>query len=658
MITGLNLKLNKFLISVFIALGILVFKSNKIFAQLEQEEDYYIFPIKPGFRNTLAGTMGELRSSHFHTGIDIRTAGVQGVPVQAAAGGTITRIVVSPGGYGNALYLVHDNQHTTVYAHLKEFSPKIQEYVRQQQYKKQSFQSNLFPPKELFKFSKGDTIALSGNSGSSGGPHLHFDIRDKNQNVLNPLEFDFQEIIDFRSPEVRKVALKTMDIDSRINNQFGRFEFTARKVGIDWVVDSTISVYGKIGVELYAFDRQDGTRFRTGINEIKMEMDENQIFLQKIENISFSKTRNFYNHVNYEKLRNTGDRFHKLYVDEGNELDFYTTNTFNGVMNFEVPCDHTINIKMYDTYRNESKLTIPIECSFPSDMGKGSLFDSNLVELNYYKILDNTLVVYADQQSVDPEETLARFYITDSRSELRPAYLSENLNVYLWDLRNGVPDSIDLCNSSIKLDLEAMIPSGIRYKFYSQFLDASFSARSLFDSVYLHIHHDKNFLENNEIFVFGTDIHPVRANIEVKLKPFRTYHIKERTHVYAVDDRGHFSFSGGDWIEDQVTFKTRQFGSYTLLTDSIPPKVKPLIINRDKLVFRIDDELSGIKEFNMYVNDSWTLMNYDPKIRQIWSEKLDESIPFQGEIVLSVIDNAGNENLYKSNIAKYDSANR
>jgi hypothetical protein len=656
---GLNLRLNKIREAIYLALfAIMILPSYSYGQSFGVEEDYYLFPIQPGVRNTLAGTMGELRRSHFHTGIDIRTGGMQGLPVLAAAEGTISRIVISPSGYGNALYLLHGNGETTVYAHLKEFSQEIQEYARKEQYGKQSFQVNLFPSKGTFVFSKGDTIAISGNSGSSGGPHLHFDIRDKNQNVLNPLNFNFEEIVDYRSPEVRKVALKTMDINSRINHQFGRFEFKARKVGINWVIDSAISVYGRIGVELYAYDRQDGTRFRTGITEIKMKLDEENIFNQVIDNLSFSKSRNFYSHINYEKIRDTGDRFHKLYVDEGNELDIYTTNSHRGVMSFDQPCDHIISIDMFDTYRNESNLTIPVVCSMPESESTSPIFDLEEIELNSFKILGNTLIISADQIDVNPDELSATVYVLDHGMELKPFYANKNINVYLWDLRDGVPDSIDLCNSIIKPGLEAMIPSAVPFKFYSNYLDASFSTKTLFDTAYLHIQHNKSFMDEGELFIFGTDSYPVRSNIEVKLKPSHVYPDKELTHVYLVDDSGNFGFSGGEWKENHVIFKTRNFGSYTLLTDSISPKVKALIINHDKLVFRIGDELSGIKEFNMFVNDSWVLMNYDPKLKQIWSEKLNASKPFEGELVLSVIDNAGNENLYKSNIAKYESANR
>jgi hypothetical protein len=389
-----------------------------------------------------------------------------------------------------------------------------------------------------------------------------------------------------------------------------------------------------------------------------MELDGNGIFRQVINNISFSKSRNFYHHVNYGLIRERGERFHKLYVDEGNELDFYTTNDQKGIMLFEEPCEHQITIAMYDSYRNESILSIPVACTLlESENLPANGSEDQEIELNSYAIIDNTLVIYADQSELSPEEEKATYYYQGQLKEMPPSYFEDQINVFLWDLHEGIPDSVNLCNSSLQLNLEAMVPSGVPYKFYSNNLDATLSARSLFDTVYLHSYYQP-FMDDAELFVFGHDRYPIRSNIEVKLKPLQEYEDKERSHVYSVDDSGNFGFAGGNWDTENMVFETRNFGAYTILTDSIAPSIKPLIINRDRLVFTIKDDLSGIKEFNMHVDGQWILMNYEPKKNQIWSEKLIQEKPFEGPIVLSVVDNAGNEKLYKSNLAKHESENR
>ena len=135
----------------------------------------------------LSGTFGELRTNHFHAGLDIKTQKVEGHKVVSSADGYVSRINVSLWGYGNALYVTHPNGYTTVYGHLQKFSPEIDAYVRKKQYKKESFSIRLYPkPGELI-VKKGALIALSGNSGSSGGPHLHYEISDVKSNILNPM---------------------------------------------------------------------------------------------------------------------------------------------------------------------------------------------------------------------------------------------------------------------------------------------------------------------------------------------------------------------------------------------------------------------------------------------------------------------------------------
>src|SRR6478609_1459816 len=146
-----------------------------------------MFPIKPGKQNFLTGNMGELRPGHFHAGLDIKTDGREGLPVYAAAKGYVFRAVIGERGYGKVLFMKHPNGQITVYAHNKQFEPKLDSVMRSIQYQKQSFQVDVDFKKDEITYKKGDIVAYSGNSGSSGGPHLHFEIRDSVGNYLNPL---------------------------------------------------------------------------------------------------------------------------------------------------------------------------------------------------------------------------------------------------------------------------------------------------------------------------------------------------------------------------------------------------------------------------------------------------------------------------------------
>ena len=203
-----------------ISILLFVFSSLNLVAQDISPIDYQ-FPVNPGQQNFLAGTVGEIRASHFHTGIDVKTGGRIGLPVYAVADGYLSRIKVSSSGYGYTLYMQHPNGTFSVYAHLEAFDTKIANWVIQQQYLKESFEVDLFPKRNQFAFEKGQVIGYTGNTGSSSGPHLHFEIRDANHQPIDVLSLRFKEIIDRIPPVVTQVAFITLEEDARINGFFG-----------------------------------------------------------------------------------------------------------------------------------------------------------------------------------------------------------------------------------------------------------------------------------------------------------------------------------------------------------------------------------------------------------------------------------------------------
>lgn len=638
-----NLKSNKktFLLTIFLLLTL------EGYSQLEEnhlyEESYYTFPIKPGLRNSLSGTMGELRSSHFHSGIDIRTEGRIGLPVFAAANGYISRVAVSTSGYGNAIYILHPTGETTVYAHLDRFYGPLADYVRNEQYKKQTFDLNLFPEKGDFQIKRGDTIAFAGNSGSSGGPHLHFDLRDKYQNPLNPLKYGFKEIWDRTPPEVHKVALKTLHKDARINGKFGRYEFNVRRVGNDYVIEEPIEVCGQIGAEIYAYDKLDNSRFKCGINEIKMAVDGQEVFRQEISSFSFSEQRNILRHMNYSDLQRSGERFHKLYIDDGNNLRFYTANGNKGKLSFSGDHEHQVKIMMADSYENISNLSFNLKSS---DFYKEKVIDTDYSEGDKIELIDNTLLIQAPYHK---DSTTAIY--TPGRHELKPAYLvNDAVAVYLWDMKKGLPYSADINGTNQLLHYKEMIPSTGSFRYYNERMDLYFPKEALFDTLYLKVDYQLKDAEQTEQFILGNTEIPLRKYISVTLKPQLTHYDADKYSVYAVDSRGNAYYKGGNWENGRITFSTRDFGQYTILEDTIPPTVEPLTINRKSLSFKIEDERSGINSINCYVNDEWVLMNYDYKRNLIWSEKLNPDQPFEGELEVVITDNQGNRKIYKTTI--------
>jgi murein DD-endopeptidase MepM/ murein hydrolase activator NlpD len=608
-------------------------------------EEKYLYPINPGLPGSLAGTMGELRSTHFHSGIDIRTDNIIGLPVLASKSGYISRISVSPSGYGNVLYITHPDGFTTLYAHLDRFRGPVAQYVLQEQYRRRSADVDLFFRENQFLVKRGDTVALSGNSGSSSGPHLHFDIRDPENFALNPLLVEsFPEITDNLPPAVEKIALKTLDINSRINDKFGRFEFYAQRIGKDFIFSAPILATGNIGVEILAKDKLAvKSKFYGGVNYIEMRVDSQLIFNQSIDKINIAETRSIYTLMDFKTMRNNGARFYKLYVDDGNDLNFYDKSPGTGKIKVDRTKVSNVQITMKDTYGNFSNISFSLK---PTGLTKEVKLLEPLKKDIEYDIQENILMVSAQPCLTDSNRAV--LYSKSNKRFLAPDYANPLRAVYLIDLRRDIPDSVVVCGKSIVTDLKAAVPPGREYNYYSDLMDIRFPDKALYDTVYLNIDHTLT-VDSLEIFTIGSRTVPLDKSLQVTLRPTKRVAWKEHMAVYRISGRTS-TFLGGNWENGGIHFATREFGNFTILSDTIPPMIKPVSVNTTAARFKIRDNLSGISNFEAHINGKWLLMHYDSKSATIWSEKLDKAEPLRGDFKLVVTDMAGNEATYTHKI--------
>lgn len=616
---------------------------NEIILNKAPDLEPYLFPVNPGQPNFLAGTMGELRTTHFHAGIDVRTNSMIGVPILATQQGYLSRIIVGAYGYGHALMIKHPDGNTSLYGHLDKFKGPIARYVLEEQYKRKSFDLDINFEVSQFPIQRGDTIGLSGNTGGSSGPHLHFEIRDQNNEALNPLSFGFTEVKDKYAPIALKVALVTMDRNSRVNDRFGRFEFSLVRSGNNYKLPFPIFANGRIGVEILAHDKIDLSQFRCGISQIEMRVDSARIFTQEIKKFSFEDSYDIVTLMDFKTLKTKGARFNKLYVGDGNALKFYDGVISKGIIDV-TQGQRKIAISLRDFSGNSSNVNF----SLKSDpLTTDARFLEAMQKPIDFDIVENTLVINSKPCS-SLKDRKAVIHLNGTQNTVSPSYSNSLRNVYLIDLRNGLPDSVQTCSGTVPLSIKGVIPSGTDYDYYSDLIDIKFKNGNLYDTLYLNTRHEVTG-KSREKFTIATLTTPLHNTIYVTLKPTLSYPNKEKTFAYHIEGN-RFEFVGGEWSGGHIQFNTKELGQFTILSDSMPPNIKRIYCTEKTARFRIFDNLSGIAKYEANINGEWLLMKYDYKTGVVQSEKLNPKKQLKGDFELKVTDRAGNEALYKQKI--------
>lgn len=605
---------------------------------------YFLFPIMPGEANSLSGGLGDLRPNHFHAGIDIRTQQREGLEVYAAADGHISRIAVFTGGYGNVVFIKHPNGTTTVYGHLRNLNDPLATYLRQEQYKQKTFEIDLRPAPGQFPVKKGEVIALSGNTGGSGGPHLHFEIRDEKDNLLNPLHFGFTEIEDTTPPYFERIVLRTLTPDARVNGQSGRVVLTpVRRPGGEYVITQPVSASGLVGIDLLAFDKTNGTPYKNGLSCIEIQMDGREIYAYNMDNFPHEQSRHINVHMDFATEQLTGQRFHRGYVTDGNELPIYRTSAQRGRLPLFDGQPHDVLITLFDSYQNAARLRFTIQPDSGS-AAPGKLIPGRLPMALTPSADENTLLIRARNMptAAAPPATL---FASGSTLQIPVSYVRSNEAVYVVDLNRHLPDSVQIGKTTLPLNYRKRIPPGRGMTYRDERLTIDFAEKSLFDTLHLSTTYAGNLLTINSFTI------PLNDFIGVNFKPTEPVEQKERTQVYLVSG-GRKKYLGGYWKDDRIHFRTRELGAFQLLTDLNPPTAQWIRKDANALVAKIRDDLSGVDSFRMLVNGEWVLMQYDYKRALIWSDRLDRTKPFEGEVTLEVKDRAGNLTMLTTTLPK------
>ncbi|MFC3881609.1 M23 family metallopeptidase [Algoriphagus namhaensis] len=622
------MKLNKILPFLF-------FLSFAIANAQEVVPGYYQSPVRPGGRNYLSGNFAELRPNHFHTGLDFKFGGQEGEPIYAAADGWVHRIKVSTYGYGNVIYLKHPNGQITLYGHLRNFNEELSAFIRKKMYEAKANDLEVYPNPGELPVKKGQQIANGGNTGSSGGPHLHFEIRDSLDRAMDPLRFGFSEILDTTPPTPQTIALVPLDVNSRINGRYERLEVTPVSTGRDFRLPNTIQISGKVGLEIRSFDQLDGASNRNGYPVFELFEQDSLILNLTVDKVDFNFTRQFLLHTHQ-------NQFTKLYKQKALLFDYITPKAEStGHISLEPGEKKNYTLSLQDARGNMRKIAFSLE-GIEMETQVNSKLTPTRSRLSFNQ---NIMEIIAP---ISPEGGLAKFYVGQNTYEMLPAYQDSKSRTYLWDMNFGIPDQVDVCSEVILTGVLAMIPVRQERLFASKFAALTFYENSLLEDLFLRmestgpVSNPKLEINSRSEYLWN----PI--TVDWKVSPGALD--RARTHVYQLSSNGSKSFVGGSWQEGSIRFDTRNFGTFVLAEDNTKPTISVVRVNSSELRFVIRDNLSGINNFEAKVNGEWVLMRYEHKQAVIWSEKLDKQ-PFKGDVVLRVTDQAGNTAEWKGTIS-------
>ncbi len=340
-----------FLFSVF------HFSSAQGFLPKNYPTDYFRHPQNIPIK--LNANFGEMRPNHFHMGLDYNTLKRENIPQVAVADGYVGRIKIEPGGFGNAIYLHHPNGYTTLYAHLNEFYPELQRWVKEQQYQLQSWRVELNVPANLFPVKKGQFIAYSGNTGCSQGPHLHFEIRrTKDDACLNPLLF--YKFYDITPPDISKLVV--YDRNKSTYEQTPRTIALSKTAGGYGIAGGTLTVSSdKISFAITATDRLTGVPNANGFYEAMVFVDEQPISGFQLDDISYLDTRYLNAHTDYKIKAAGGAYVQHISPLPGDRLSIYKKWNTDGLVHLNDTALHQVLITVKDANNNTSNLRFAVK---------------------------------------------------------------------------------------------------------------------------------------------------------------------------------------------------------------------------------------------------------------------------------------------------------
>ena len=360
-------------------------------------------------------------------------------------------------------------------------------------------------------------------------------------------------------------------------------------------------------------------------------VDKKKIFTHDIQRISFDENPYINSHIDFEQAHKHKTFFQRCYIADGNELKTYKAEKNNGKFFISDSLTHEVTVKIVDAYRNTTTLNFKIKGT-PHQMAKPTPKPKKVIPYLRHQEFENILKL----ECLGNSENTATLFFGPKKLIVDPAYTKNNEQVYLWDMRMGMPDSVQAGKMKHRFTFKEVIPSNLSINYSSKYIDIAFPKKSVFDTLFL----DLDYSES--VFTVHKPIVPLFAPVSITLKPEFQVENKPKTSVYNLDHRKRSKYAGGVWQGDVIKFSTKIFGDFTLLADTIPPKITYFKTVGKSKYFKMSDNLSGIYHWYAYLNDKFLLMHYEPKYNVIFTDPLDETEPIKGDLLIGAIDNMGN----------------
>ncbi|MDR0420303.1 MAG: M23 family metallopeptidase, partial [Prevotellaceae bacterium] len=387
------------------------------------------------FANPIDGTLllsanyGELRSMHFHSGIDLKVGGVPGAKVYAVDDAFVYRLSVSPYGYGNCVYLKHSDGTVTVYGHLHKFSPVIADFIKTEQYRRNSFAIDTTFTEPVFTVKKRDLIGFAGNSGNSFGAHLHFEIRNRQNVQINPIP-KFYSVKDNIPPVIKSLTVFT--VDSFMNVGFKRITHDIKlNIKGKHNIAKTIEIESPAFFGIETFDNVNETYNKTGIRKMYVSFDNAVIFSFSLDSAGFEKNHYINSLQAYDLLINENRNVIKTCVEKGNSMNIYKNVVNNGIIEINDSLTHRVSITLEDDYENKSVLNFNVKARKKSQNNQFANYKkSNCIEWKY----GGSIICESAGLIIHPETFYDNTYVEMQKSD---TVINDFSNVYFVNFNSS-----------------------------------------------------------------------------------------------------------------------------------------------------------------------------------------------------------------------------